>query len=105
MELNDVDKVPLGTEKKLVVSIDPIEGLHMSGYNFTVEAYTRGKILSIPKSKTKKIDDDNYAVCVDTAQIGKGRMMIKVIAQIPDADFDDLLRTEISIVDTRIDVI
>lgn len=105
MAVQDIEKVPIGTEKKLVVSIDPIGNLSMDDYDFKVEAYAKGKALVIPKEKTVRKDKDNYAICVDTAKIGKGRLMIKVIAYIPDADFDDMLRTEIAIIDSHIDIV
>lgn len=99
------EKVPIGTEKKLVISIEPIDNISMDDYDFKVEFYAKGKPLTITKEQSKRKDKDNYAFCVDTAKVGKGSMMAKVIAYIPDADFDDMLRTEISIVDTNIDVV
>lgn len=99
------EKVPLGTDKKLVVSIEPVDGLSMDDYDFKVEVYAKGRPITITKEQSKKRDKDNYTICVDTAKVGKGPMMAKVIAYIPDADFDDMLRTEISIVDTNIDVV
>lgn len=99
------EKVPLGTDKKLVVSIEPVDNISMDDYDFKVEVYAKGRPITITKEQSVRKDKDNYAICVDTAKVGKGTMMAKVIAYIPDADFDDMLRTEIVIIDTNIDIV
>lgn len=88
----------LGTEFKLNLHLDPIDGLHMSGYDFecALYIYTNRKVV-IPKSRMKKVDDDNYLVIVeqvDAVKIGKGRINAEITAYIPDSDFSDGLRTE-----------
>ena len=50
----------LGTEFKLNLHLDPIDGLHMSGYDFECALYVyNNRKVVIPKSKMKKVDDDN----------------------------------------------
>lgn len=88
----------LGTEFKLNLHLDPIDGLHMSGYDFecALYVYTNRKVV-IPKSRMKKVDDDNYIVVVnsiDAMRIGKGKINAEITAYIPDSDFDDGIRTE-----------
>ena len=88
----------LGTEFKLNLHLDPIDGLHMSGYDFecALYVYTNRKV-AIPKSRMKKVDDDNYIVVVnsiDAMRIGKGKINAEITAYIPDSDFDDGIRTE-----------
>lgn len=88
----------LGTEFKLNVHLEPLDGLHMSDYNFEVAlyVYTNRKVV-FQKSKLKKVDDDNYLLMVETAdalRIGRGRINAEITAYIPDSDFSDGLRTE-----------
>lgn len=88
----------LGTEFKLNVHLEPLDGLHMSDYDFEVAlyVYTNRKVV-FQKSKLKKVDDDNYLLMVDTAdalRIGRGRINAEITAYIPDSDFSDGLRTE-----------
>ena len=88
----------LGTEFKLNIHLDPIDGLHMSGYDFecALYVYTNRKVV-IPKSQMRKVDDDNYIAVVnsiDAMRIGRGRINVEITAHIPDGDFDDGLRTE-----------
>lgn len=88
----------LGTEFKMNVHLEPMDGLHMSGYDFECAfyAYTNRKVV-IPKSKMKKVDDDNYLAIIESAdalRIGRGRINAEITAYIPDNDFPDGLRTE-----------
>ena len=88
----------LGTEFKLNVHLEPLNGLHMSDYDFEVAlyVYTNRKVV-FQKSKLKKVDDDNYLLMVETAdalRIGRGRINAEITAYIPDSDFSDGLRTE-----------
>lgn len=88
----------LGTEFKLNVHLEPLDGLHMSDYDFEVAlyVYTNRKVV-FQKSKLKKVDDDNYLLMVETAdalRIGRGRINAEITAYIPDNDFSDGLRTE-----------
>lgn len=88
----------LGTELKFNLSLEPIDGLHMSGYEFECElfVYINKKVI-IPKSRMIKVDDDNYIVKLedeDAIRIGRGKVSAEITAYIPDADFSDGLRTE-----------
>ena len=88
----------LGTEFKLNVHLEPLNGLHMSEYDFEVAlyVYTNRKVV-FQISKLKKVDDDNYLLIVETAdalRIGRGRINAEITAYIPDSDFSDGLRTE-----------
>lgn len=96
-----------GTELKLSVSIDPIQGLKMADYDFVVDLYTStAKVVSQPKAQLIKIDDNTFVARVDTKQLGTGRVRCKITAFIPDGDFEgDKRRTEVCIVDTGINII
>lgn len=88
----------LGTEFKMNIHLDPIDGLHMSGYDFECAfyVYTNRKVV-IPKSQMRKVDDDNYIAVInsiDAMRIGRGRINVEITAHIPDGDFDDGVRTE-----------
>ena len=88
----------LGTEFKLNVHLEPLDGIRMSDYDFEVAlyVYTNRKVV-FQKSKLKKVDDDNYLLMVETAdalRIGRGRINAEITAYFPDSDFSDGLRTE-----------
>ena len=99
----------LGTELKINVHVKPIDGLHMSDYDFEVAmyVYTNRKIV-ITKADMKKVDDDNYLVMVDSVnalKLGRGAVNMEFTAHIPDADFNDGLRTEKSVVCTGVTIV
>ena len=52
-----------------------------------------------------KADDDNYVALVDSSKLGTGTIRCRVTAHIPDADFDDGIRTEIEEVNTGITIV
>lgn len=96
----------LGTELKLNVNIEPMGEFTMEDYDFSVDIWTSMKrILNIPKSECIKIDKDNYVILVDTSLLGAGDIKAKVIANIPDFDFPDTVRTEVVALDLGITVL
>ena len=101
-------KVFSGTEIKLNIHIDPINGVTMDEYDFEVELICgsfKRQSLIVKKEETRRVDSDNYLVCVDTKSMGVGRLICRVSAFLPDGDFKDGKRTEISEVDTGIEIV
>ena len=96
----------LGTELKLNIHIEPIGSTTMDDYEFEVEVYcSPKKTIVIPKADAIKIDENNYVVLVDTNIVGAGDLKCKVTASVPDADFPDMMRTEVVAIDTGINII
>ena len=93
----------IGTELKLNVGMDPIAGIHLADIDFEVKIFSHKRTgsVTIGKDAAKKIDEDNYIVCVDTKLIGTGRYYMTFTAYIPDMDFPDGLRTEVVTVPVR----
>lgn len=111
------DKVFLGTELKINIHIDPIDNVHMEGYDFDVEFYcSPKKSFQIRKAPGKdwdmrlfyqKVDNsqDDYLCFVDTKELGHGKLKCKVTAHIPDEHFSDGIRTEVVEIDTGIEIV
>mgnify|MGYP003430352884 CR=1 FL=1 len=96
----------LGTELKLNINIEPMGEFTMDDYDWLVDVYCSTKrVLTISKSSAIKIDSNNYVLLVDTEELGAGDVKCKITAYIPDLDFPDTLRTEVSMIDTGINVI
>ena len=96
----------LGTELKLSISVDPIQGYKFADYDCVVDIYTTpAKVVSLQKSQLIKVDDNTYIACVETKQLGVGRVKCRVSAFIPDGDFTDKRRTEVCLVDTGINIV
>lgn len=93
----------IGTELKINVHIDRLDGYRMSDIDFSCDfyIYTNRKV-TVKKEAMVKVDDENYVACVDSTQLGVGKIMCRVTAHIPDADFEDGFRTEVDTADTNI---
>lgn len=90
----------LGTELKINVHIEPIDGVSMANYDFECEFYASSKKKSviIPKKNMKRVDNDNFIAVItqdNALLIGRGSVMLRLTAHIPDSDFPDGARTEI----------
>ena len=99
-------EVFLGTELKLNINIEPIGTVTMDTYNFEVEVYcSPKKTIIVKKNDAIRIDESNYVILIDTNVVGAGDLKCKVTAQVPDADFSDMIRTEVVAMDTGIKII
>jgi hypothetical protein len=101
------------TELKLRVGIEPMGGLHMSQYDFDIEAYCNKKSVVTASKKGDVLtnlvaidgDEDSYIALIDTSVTGVGKLKCRVVAYIPDTDFiDDGVRTEVAVYDPDITI-
>lgn len=96
----------LGTELKINVHVEPIDGLHMSDYDFECVFFVyKNRPLVVKKNEMTKVDEDNYIAKVDSAKVGTGNLMMKFVADIPDSDMNDGLRKEVELVNLNIPII
>lgn len=101
-----MNRVFTGTEIKVNVSIEPIDGFSMQDYDFEVEFFCSPVYRQVvKKEQAKKVDKDNYLCLVDTKVVGAGDLKCKVIAYLPDADFEDDTRTEVEVIETGITIV
>lgn len=93
-------------EYKLNVHVEPIAGYHMDELSLKCVLFVYpNKTVGVGKEAMVKVDEDNYIIPL-TAElvkiVGRGQLKVRVIAEIPDSDFPDSLRTEIAEVCTGI---
>lgn len=110
-----MSKVIIGTELKLNVNIQPIDGKSMSDYDFDIQLRGGKNTISFEKRRETISDglakdedsNDNYIVAFNTKDLGIGRVVCRVIAYLEDGAFnyDDHKRTEITEVNTGIEVV
>lgn len=98
----------LGTELKLNINIDSFGETTMDDYDFNVELIggsfkKTSKVIN--KEDAKRVDSDNYIICFDTTELGVGPLKCKITAYLPDGDFRDGKRTEITEIDTGIEIV
>ena len=97
--------VYVGTELKLNIHIDQIGSNTMADYEWEVEAYCqRKKSVKIKKEDATKAGENDYVIKVDTGNTGTGVLKLMITAYIPDADFEDNLRTEVLCINTGIPI-
>lgn len=96
-----------GADLKLDISIESVNSLTMDDYDFEVELYCdKYKRLKLSKSQLKRIDSNNYlAKIVNTENLGKGVLKCRIIAKIPDGDFNTGERVEVVEIITKINII
>ena len=88
----------LGTELKINVHVEPIDGLHMKDYEFECVFYVYGKNrVILKKNEMKYVDDDNYVAIINHNNaliIGRGEIKMEFEAHVPDSDFENGFRIE-----------
>lgn len=96
----------LGTELKINVHLDRLDGYRMSDIDFTCDFYVyTNRRVTVAKEQMIKADDDDYVALVDSSKLGTGTIKCRVTTYIPDADFVDGIRTEIEEVNTGITIV
>lgn len=100
-------KVIIGTQLKLLVNIEPIDGVTMKDMDFSVDVFNGNKTITFAKAdcKPERDGEDGYKVPFDTAQLGLGRVKVRVTALLQDGDFIGGTRKEITELNTGIDVV
>jgi hypothetical protein len=98
--------IGLGTEFKININIEPIGYITMDDYDFNIEVYCSPKrAVVISKEKSVRVDKDNYIILVDSNDIGVGDVKAKVTTYLPDEDFEDGTRTNVSFLSTDIKIV
>lgn len=105
-------KIFLGTELKLKITMEPIDGYNLEDCDFyclvyCVEGSKKHIILNKGDSRVKQVDENSYVLLVDSCKLGAGTIKIKVVVNIPDADFSspgDGFRREVTVVNTNISI-
>lgn len=94
----DAQAVTLGSDAKIAFTADLPDGLTMKDVDFTVTVYNADAIDSkvvVEKAGCAMVSDNEYVVMVDSDKLGVGVVMLKVVFQIPDTDFQTGYRREV----------
>lgn len=93
----------VGTELKLLVRVLPIGDVHLQDMNFTCHFYTRSdSCVKVEKSEMLFVSEDSYIALVDTSDLQAGVLRNRIIFDIPDSDFHDGYRREVTDVETGV---
>lgn len=97
----------IGTQFKLNINMEPIDGYHMDALDFEFEVFAdnnSGKTQTIRKADAIRVDEDNYMVVVDSSKCGAGEYYVKMTAYLPDVDVNGGTRTEKKTVKTGVTI-
>lgn len=95
----------IGTEFKVLVEIEPVDDVHMAGMEFTCQFYTRlNEPLTVTKEQMIKVNEDSYIALVDTTGMSAGTLRNRITVDIPDKDFADGYRREVTDVSTDVKI-
>lgn len=99
----------LGSEYKINVHAEPLDGIHMDDYDFECKFYaSSNKAVTINKKEMIRENEDNYIALITSdiaLKIGRGMLKMRFTAHLPDSDFPDKLRTEIVEVCTNVTIL
>ena len=113
-------KVFIGTEIKLNINIEPIGNQTMDDFPFDVliiggvggrkksKTFSKkgdGENITLTPGLKRGDDSNNYIVAFNTSDIGIGKVICRIVAHLDDGDFSDRKRTEITEINTGIEVI
>lgn len=92
-----IENVIIGTDKKLLVSIDPAGNTNIPQSNITVEYFcSESAIVTIQGADLKYSNDDSaYIVPIYTSRVGCGKLKCRVTVKLPDDAFENGTRSEI----------
>lgn len=77
------------SDHKISVKVEPMNGVPLAQCDFTCNLYVyENKVLSVPKDKCRKEDDDTYIISFNTKDIGRGTVKLSLNIHIPDAEYD-----------------
>ena len=92
---DETKPIYVGTRLKFVVDI-VTEGFSMNTDDFKVVIKTTKTEKVIPKSEMLVTEDEKYLFTVDTLELGTGDYVVSTFAYVPDTDFDDDVRIEVT---------
>lgn len=85
-----------GTVVKLNVNVSPIDGHTLKEMDFSCAFFVSpNRAVNIGKGEMMEVDESNYLAIVDTRETGPGEIMARLTVQVPDADCEGGIRTEI----------
>ena len=95
----------IGTELKIRINVQPIDGVHLSECDFTCSFYvTPSKIVTFSKEELIMLDNDTYLALINSEELGVGAIKMNIKILVPDDDFPNKVRTEIDTVNTGITI-
>lgn len=95
----------VGTQLKININVEPIGETHLSDCDFNCTFFiSKSKPVRQKKTDLIKVDNDNYIALVDSSLLGTGTIMLTMEINVPDTDFPNGYRKEVSTVCTGVTI-
>lgn len=78
----------------MVVSIEPIGGIHLENLPFSCQFYATGGSVVIEKEHMQRVDADSYRAIVDANKTGLGILHNLMRIRVPDSQAEGGMRDE-----------
>ena len=96
-------KIYTPSDEEINIHLYPIDGYTMDEYDFTCEIFcTSLRKKTLRKRDMRRVDESNYVAKLNTAEIGVGAVKIRVLARIPNVNYDDGYRDVVTYLDPKI---
>ena len=93
--MSTYNRVKIGNDLLVQITMSK-EGHTLEKVNWVCDFYTNGShIVSIPKTKSHKIDENSYYCPLSTKDFEEGILYGSLKADLPNAYFDDGFKTEV----------
>ena len=92
------DQVFVGTKLKYAITVTS-PGFNIAEDDLKVEIRRGEKSIILNKEDLIVDENDQYYVCFDSAELGSGKVEAIITAFVPDDDFNDGIRTEVTKID------
>lgn len=101
------DLIYIPADFSVAINAEPLSGLTMDEYDFDVEIYSRTRTRSVKfkKSQLKRKGENSYVAPIGSAVIGAGIVNVRMIARIPDDDYDGGMREDVAEYKTDIECV
>lgn len=83
--------IPIGTDAKILFSVELPDGLTMKDVAFSVTVKSRTASVTVQKEECIIVTDESYVVMVDTNELGVGHYKLVVTLQVPDTDYEKVI--------------
>ena len=83
--------IPIGTDAKILFSVELPDGLTMKDVAFDVTVKSRTASVTVPKEECIIVTDESYVVMVGTNELGVGHYKLVVTLQVPDTDYESVI--------------
>ena len=94
--MEELSNSVIDTRFKINVNMQPLDGYHLGNTEWEAMVFTQmgRRRKTFKKDDCVKVDEDNYIVPIDSAELGAGKYYITLTVYIPDSDFSDGFRKE-----------